>query len=556
MATVVAADAGGHLGRGLLVAVEHGDPRRRARRAGRRRRAPMPLAPPVTSGPAAVEGGAGGVMTGVGHARRYDAPRAEPCVDNPQIVAETCASSPTGHGQVRSRCTRSASWRSRPRSGSRQPRARAARRPGPAAGRPCSGGRGGRSAVSLSRPPAGEPRLEGRRRRLVPRCGVVRQHRPERRLDEAVELLGPVLPEQQPGQAEPGGVAHLAGPAEREQGVEAAARLGVRRGQVVRTLATATPTVAVATGRARAPPGRERPRGRGVVAGHEQHDGARGTHRPGRALGRARRASIRTAACRSAPRVRRPRRPSGGSRVTPLPPGPVAQAQVGGVARRRGHRAARRRGGPRSRRRCGRRAAPARSRCAPRSRVRRSGQGERPGRSCEDQRGDVLGAGQRGRDVRPVDRRRERPDATDSAHRGCQARVADGLTREQVAVGVVDGEAPPSTSASTVGDLVDAAPVQQQVGEPVVGDAPRSRRPRRARSPVRLACVELGEEPGVLQRDRRMGGERRQQADLGRRERADRPVHGEQGPDARARRATSGTPRIARICSPATASSM
>ena len=164
---------------------------------------------------------------------------------------------------------------------------------------------------------------------------------------------------------------------------------------------------------------------------------------------------------------------------------------------------------------------------APRSRVRRSGCGSsRAGR--EHQRGDVLGAGQGGGDVRLAG-----ADAAPGRERVGDGRLpplAAGDAGQQLPVRGVDREVAAEDLREHRGDLLDPAAVDQHVGEPVVrdrgaldGGGVLGHRP--------VGRVEVGEEPRVLQRHRGVGRERRQQRDLRRREGPHRAVHREQRAD-------------------------
>ena len=111
---------------------------------------------------------------------------------------------PSGHVsavQRCSRCTRSASWRSSARAGSRQssPSSPATR------SRRCEtvlGWMWRAAPVSLSRPPPAN-HASSVSTQAGAALGVVVEHRAERGDQEGAQLLGAVLAEQQPGQAQP-----------------------------------------------------------------------------------------------------------------------------------------------------------------------------------------------------------------------------------------------------------------------------------------------------------------------------------------------------------------
>ena len=216
------------------------------------------------------------------------------------------------------------------------------------------------AAVSLRLPPLANQASRVATSR-VPRCVVVGRDRAELTLDEGGELAGPVVAEEQPRHAQPGGVADVPVAPQASAGSPGsrAPRRGSRRRRAARARA-GDPDRRRRAG-ARSPP---RPAGRrsgsGSSSGHDEDD---------RALVLARHPVQRVA-------------PAG-----PRPaPWPAGRRRPGRPRRRRaGRRAAHRAGGraraPAPRRtawgRAGR--AAARRRCAPRPR-RRSGRAAPPGR--------------------------------------------------------------------------------------------------------------------------------------------------------------------------------
>ena len=160
----------------------------------------------------------------------------------------------------------------------------------------------------------GEPGLE-RLDEAGPALRVVRQDRAERDVDVLPELLGPVLAQQQPGQPEPGGVADVAGAAQRDAARPGSA--GPRRTPWAGSprSATATPTVAVP------PAGADRRRGAGGRPPSGSSPGTRTTTAPRYSPARPRwadasRAATRPAACRSMPSMAATATASGGSSTT------------------------------------------------------------------------------------------------------------------------------------------------------------------------------------------------------------------------------------------------
>ena len=172
---------------------------------------------------------------------------------------------------------------------------------------------------------------------------------------------------------------------------------------------------------------------------------------------------------------------------------------------------------------------------APRSRVRRSACSS--GYAVHDQGAEVLLAGGRHGDVRAGLDLDAAPGPPGRLDRPRQAgRLVVGA-RDRPQLLVVHADAATEHLAEHVGDPGGPAPVQQHVGEPVVGlrgplDGLRAG-PQQPVGPVRAdhRLPRRVEEPGVLQRHRGVRGERGQQGDLARRERPDRPVHREQRAD-------------------------
>ena len=148
----------------------------------------------------------------------------------------------------------------------------------------------------------------------------------------------------------------------------------------------------------------------------------------------------------------------------------------------------------------------------------------------------MLGAGQRHRDVR----RTARPAHPDAAAR--RPRLADrvvevldraGLAGQPVPLAVEHDDRAVQHVGHDVGHVAHAAAVQQHVGELVVGA--RGHLDGVGLGPhLLVGPVELLEEPGVLQGDGRVRGERHQQRHLPGREPAHLAVHREQRADHRA----------------------
>ena len=406
--------------------------------------APMPLAPPVTTraGPKRRRG------QSLGHTPHARAPLLGPtCAGSPQIQPETCV--------VAELC--------RPAEPVHPQRELEVKRPGRVA--PARAEQLAdpveplRDRVGVDVQPrggvldpaaGGEPRVEGLDAGW---CRARRRSRGPGRASPstyAASCSGPFSPSSSRARPEPGGVADLAGAAEGDQGVEAAPRLGVRRGEVVGP-AAATPTVAVAPGRAERGGAARAPTASGSSPGTSSTrppwcspasprcaDGEPAEH-PDR---RRSRSSPSTAATATT---------SGPSRTTLLAPGPLAQAEV--AAGRASSRSPSSSPPSRSSVSATVRAKSSTSAVtsAPRSRVRRSACGS-SARAVQHERGDVLGAGQRGGDVRAAGarrcarrrpRRRPPPPARRRRPRPRAARPSGSWT----------ARSPPSTSASTRGHL-------------------------------------------------------------------------------------------------------
>ena len=350
----------------------------------------------------------------------------------------------------------------------------------------------------------------------------------------------------------PAGSLTSPGPAEGHQRVQAPARLGVRRGQRRRS-AQATPTVA-------SPPGGphrlaqrlahlER-----VAARDQDHHGAVVLTAEAAAGRSPTRDAARTAAWRSSRSTAATHTVSGGSSTTRCRRARSRSSEVGvRPLEQVGEQLAAQPllglgdgAGEEQHQRGDQGAALERAAL---------GEGERPGAAVQHQGGDVFGAGERRRHVGATRPRPSGPRRTASATRSCQPSVR---RRRR-----------PSARRSRRGSPAGRRGPRRAPGRP-----PRPRPPCSSRSVSRSwACaalstaarvlghgavglVELGEEPRVLERHRRVGRERRQQADLARTGRAARVrCTASRAPMTRPS-SISGTPRMARICSPATASSM